>query len=680
MSTRSTVVQLIQNPIGKQAQVITAVPYLQAHINKHIQNRKAAGLSPFPSLSIIHTTHFLPLSTAFKPCVICAFEYVRTCTTLNQGGCTEIEMKQNCDYVNDMFIEVDTPEVSCTSTTLPDIVVKPKDVNIYAANSNRSLNFGTGALNTPQQEATAGLVNVVDGVNYVYDTNTSQFVTSQITGSDGKLYEIRVAGVGELSGGISYTYVDHQGNFIAGPNGQASNPDINGFGTGQGDRVTRANYVRAADLLGLKYFHSNIFKVDDNNISEYHSMAMVNFRERRLGPSIRRAFDRLVGQEDVLEEVSYNHTSVGGTTTGFAVGGSQLSFGRKHTRRSTGLQTPKPVQPSQKLYIPCIHWFNTERKTSLPVVCMPDGKLVISLQASRLDHLYFPAPGVFIQETVHAYSVAGGVNGTQADPHIITNRRIPYIIPKSTVVETECCNKNVSLVTCNILLDELIHLMIISRIGFNLISLTREENIILSDIHKCDNIPVNQLKWPTEYLHINDQPLSNFDHTNPESAENWWRCGHQTKYDASDMQHFTRKGLNLAGTANTFWKENLQLGCTYERHSENVIDTLGVNIYDTYFYSKDNKREFYSQYLPYAYSNGFISGDTLHNSIFITFANIPGPYQPSGFVNLSKTKEMFLSIVANEGISLIKKARLNIQSNCRNFLLIADGSCIVRFS
>jgi hypothetical protein len=146
------------------------------------------------------------------------------------------------------------------------------------------------------------------------------------------------------------------------------------------------------------------------------------------------------------------------------------------------------------------------------------------------------------------------------------------------------------------------------------------------------------------------------------------------------MHHFTRKGLNLAGNANTYWKENLQLGCTYHRQTVNLVDTLGVNIYDTYFYNKDNRREFYSQYLPYAYSNGYIYGDTLHNSIFITFANIPGIFQPSGFVNLSKTKEMYLEITSNADVSIIKKARLNIQAAARNFLLIADGSCIVRFA
>lgn len=677
MTTRSSVVQLIQSPYGKQATLLTAIPFLQAYINKHIQQRKAQGLSPFPSLTIIHVTHFLPLSTAFKPCVICAFEYVRTCEQLNPGSCTELEIKQNCDYINDMYIEVDTPEVSCEAVALPDIVVKPRDIDVYSANGNKSLNFGTGLLNTASDES-SGNINVPDGVNYEYDSVGGVYVDTQVQ-SNGKLYTIRVASLTEASGGISYTYVDKNGNFVAGPNGQAVTPGVNGFGAGQSSRVLRANYVKAADFIGLKYFHSNIFKVDDNNISEYHSLALINFRERRLPPSIRPAFDRLVGQEEIVNEISENHTLSGSTSSGFAVGGTQQVHNRQYHRVANGLQTPKPLHPTQKLIIPCIHWFNIERKTSLPVVCMPDGKLVISVHASPLNHLFFPAAGIYIQETIHAYSVLGGVNGTQADPHVIVNRRIPYTIPASKVTETDCCNRNVALVTCNILLDELIHLMVISRIGFNLITLIREENISLNCADTDVELRVNQLKWPTEYLHINDQPYANFDNSKPDTAENWWRCGYQEKYDASEFVHFTRKTA-IAGPANTYWKESLQIGSRSHKLVTNVVQTLGVNIYDTYFYSKDNKREFYSHYLPYAYSNGFIMGDTVSNSMFITFANIPGPHQPSGFVNLSKTKEMFLDIKANPNISLSNKARINIQSWCRNFLLIADGSCIVRFA
>jgi len=679
MTSRSTVVQLIQNVIGRQASLLTAGPFLQAVINRHINNRTAQGLPPFPSIGIIHTTHFLCLSTAFKPCVVTAFEYVKTTETLNEGACTEIELKQNCDYVNDMYIEIDTPVVTCDPVALPDIVVKPKDLNVYAANGNKSLNFGTGQLNNATEEA-SGNITVTDGFNYQYDVLGGDFAATTSITSNGKIYNINYSlPLDNTSiGGISYTYVDQHGNFIAGPNGQAVTPDKNGFGAGQGSRILRANYVRACDFPGVKYFHHNIFKVDDNNISEYHSLAQMNFRERRLTPTVRKAFDRLVGQEEVFDEIAENHTAAGDTSSGFAAGASQLEYGRHYHRRASGLQTPKPSQPSQRLYIPCMHWFNIERKTSLPVVCMPDGRLVISVHNSPLDHIFFPAAGIYIQETVYANSVAGGANGTQADPHVFLNRRIPFIIPGSKV-SASASNKNVSLITCNILLDELIHMMVISRIGFNLITLIRQENITVNSSDSTNELRVQQLKWPTEYLCINDQPYENFDHSKPETAENWWRCGYQTKYDASEFLHVTRREPKIGANA-VYWKEYLQIGCKWERHIEHVVQTLGVNIYDTYFYSKDNKREFYSQYLPYAYCNGFIASDTQHNSIFITFANIPGPYQPSGFVNLSKTKEMFLDMTVSPNISLQSKARINIQSWCRNFLLIADGSCIVRFT
>lgn len=678
MTTRSTIVQLINGGIGRQTQLLYAVPYLHAHIQKYIMHRKAQHLATqWPSISIIHTTHFMPISTSFKPCVIVAFEYVRTCETLKQGCRTEIELKQNCDYISDGYIDVITPEVSCDAVELPDIVVKPFDQDVYSLNGNKSLNFGTGLLNTATQEA-SGNINVNFGVNYEYDSTLGAYVDTTITNPlDSKQYVIRVAGSGgDLTGGISYTYVDSQGSFIAGPNGQAVTPTTNGFGAGQSARVTRANYVKGADLIGLKYFSRNVFKVDDNCISEYTSMALVNYRERRLGPGVKRAFDRLVGQEVPTEETTENHSVSGGTSSGFPVGNAHTAHARHSVKKLDGLQTPKPVQPPTQLYIPLIHWFNLERKTALPVVCMPDGKLVIQLETSKLNELFYPAPNVYIQETIHAYSVLGGTTGTVANPHLIINRRIPYILPLSKVVE-DCCNRSVSLVTCNILLDELIHLMVINRIGFNLITLIREEILSIKG-NESDDIKVNQLKWPTEYLHINDQLYSSVDDRLPETAETWWRCGIHKKIDTSQFLHFTRK--QQVGIVTNYWKESLQIGCEHSRSIEEIITHLGVNIYDTYFYQKENPRSFYADYLPYAYSNGYIFSDEQYQSMFVTFANIPGPYQPSGFVNLSKTKELFLSVKVNPNVSITNKARLAIESWCRNFLLIADGSCIVRFS
>jgi hypothetical protein len=685
-STKAAVVQLIQTAIGKMSAILTAYPFLTASLHQHIRRRKAMGaVSIFPSISVINLTHFCPINTSFKPCIILGFEYVRTTQSYCLGKDIEIELKQNCDYISDMYIEVDTPTVSCSAVALPNIVVKPKDINVYGLNGSHSLNFGTGLLNTTQEEL-SGNVNVVDGVNYLIVANAP---TPTNVVSNGKTYLLSPA-AGNIAGSISYTYVDLDGNFVAGPDGTTSNPDLNGFGTGaQAPKVLYANYVRAADYLGFKYFSKNLFKVDDNPISEYSSMAMIGYRERIVSPIARPVLDRLIGQEVAVTQIADNYSQTDKTSSGFAVGGPQASHQRHHYKSAGGLQTPKPVQPSTRLEIPCIHWFNRALAQALPVACMPDGQLRLQLCVSPISSLFYPAPALYIQETITAYDVTGqappGVAGpgTQANPNVVTNRRIPYIIPGSVLVKDESCNTCITLVMNQILMDELIHNMIISRVGFNMIQLFREERDCVKNSDGPLRLDINQLKWPTMYIIVFDRPYSNFDDSRPETAENWWRCGYQSKYDASDFLHYTRKGLNVAGNASTWTKESLQVGCKQVRNVVDVISNLGVNLYDSYYFQPENRRTFYSDLLPFAFHNGLIHSDENdHGSIFITFSYLPGMYQVAGFANLSKTKELFYDIKFTVGIDINVNNKVEIisVSVCVNFLLISDGSCVVRYA
>lgn len=680
MSTRPAIIQLVQGPLGKLSAILYANTFLHQSLTAQIAARERGGyINKYPALAAVLLTHFLPINTSFKPCVICAFEYVRTTESICPGKRTEIEMKQNCDYINDMYLEYDTPEVSCTLAQLPDIVVKPKDTNTYVFNGSVSLNFATGALNTPDQEANSGNINVVDGFNYRYDTIAGAFIDTPIT-INGANYIIRVqtGGLNPVpNGGISYTYVDQNYHFIAGPDGTVSNPGVNGFGTGgQLARVQRANHVYGAELFGLKLYPHNCFKVDDNVISPYSSRAATNYRTRMLGPLTRPAFDRLIGQEVPRDVIEYNYSSEGSTGSGLPHGSAQTHHSRMYSRSADGLQTPKPVHRSTRIITPLLHWFNTQRRTSLPVTCMPDGKLVIEIEMEKLENMFFPAPSIFIEERLYAVNVADA-NGTLAVPNISATRRIPYLIPKSTVTANSSC-ECVSLVSCNILLDELIHNIIINRIGFNLITLFKEEISCAKDSN-CTTVNINQLKWPTEYIHISDYLAENVDNRLPSAGRTWHRCGKITTEDTSEYDTLPTRRQN--GAVNIFETHRFASKIRYTSHTQNIVQNLGVYIYDSPFFCKHNTREFYADYLPFTYSNGTINCDTdAHAPIFITFANMPGIYQPTGFVNLSKNKNMYLELTYGVDFDSRNKVFLHSVANARNFILIADGSCIVRFS
>lgn len=678
MSTRASVVQLINSPIGKMSTLLYAQPFLTSTLHKHIELRKLRKyINIFPPISIISLTHFIPINNSFKPCIIMAFEYIRNTVVYTPGKSIEVELKQNCDYINDIYLEVTTPVVSCTPVTLPPIVVKPADGNVYAANASHSLNFGTGALNTAVQE-TSGNINVFNGFNYIMTAPSTPQASTPIT-SGSETYNILASTGAGNYGGISYIYTDIDGNFIAGPDGTNANPTLNGFG-GAGTAVTYANNVKAADFIGFKFFHRNLFKIDDNPISDYTSQAMVNYRERLVTPLIRPALDRLIGQEvpstQICEKLSVN----GKYPSGFTVGSPQLDTSRQYIKAATnGLQTSQPSQPQTVLRIPCIHWFNIALAQALPVACMPDGQLRLQLDVSPLWHLFYPAPGIYIQETL--YAVDSTAPGTIAHPNIYNSRRIPFTIPGSVVIATDDSNTCITVVAGQYLMDELVHTMIISRVGFNMILLFREETVVLKTEGR-QNINLTQLKWPTDFLFINDQPYWNIDETNPDTAENWWRCGYQRKYDGSTYLHNIRKNT-VAGT-DIWTKENLQVSYLSVRHVDDVVTELGVNLYDTYYFEPHNHRIFYSDLLVYTFHNGLIhTSDDQHASLFVTFSYLPGMYQTAGFVNLSKSKELYFSLnVAADPNSVngYIKVRLVTIARGRNFILIADGSAVLRYA
>jgi hypothetical protein len=63
----------------------------------------------------------------------------------------------------------------------------------------------------------------------------------------------------------------------------------------------------------------------------------------------------------------------------------------------------------------------------------------------------------------------------------------------------------------------------------------------------------------------------------------------------------------------------------------------------------------------------------------INFGFLPGDYQPSGHVNLSRVREFYLNYTSSF-ISRNNKVELIVLADLINFLLIKDGSAVLRYS
>jgi len=656
--------------VGKTDRIIHASSFLCSRLHNIIAYRRKHRMDNiYPSISEIKTTHFICFDVSFKPCVITAHEYVKQASKgAVLGDEISFELKFNSDYLNDTFYEFNMPQVSCTAAALPNIIVVPFDQQVYQANNNLPTNFGQGRLATVSELSG---VNVFDGFSYEF--NGVNPVATTVTYSN-QTYTIPVA-VAPALGGISYIYTDANGVFIAGPDGTAVVPTANGFGAGgQAAKVQRANYVRAAELVGAKLTQRCSFEVDTSSVADYYASAIVNYRDRFLCDAFcRNAYDLLIGQEVPYdyyhEKVVQHNTNVPGLGLDLAV----LSTHREVTKVANGLQTPQPVIPPTTLYCPALFWFALKRKDAIPVLCLPDADVRFNVQTAKLENLYYPAVGdTYIQETV---TLVNAAPNDIAHPNVVTQRRIPFLIPGSTVTSSGSFSAHLN--TCQIFLDDCVHTVLLNRIGFHLIRILRHNVVTLDQQEK--NYEITGIKWPVEYVFVRDIPRENQDESFPYfAADNWWRCGHQQiRPDQGSWCESTFP--TVVGQNVVYNKQITQCHPASVRTVVPAITQFGVDIYDTTFFEKRDST-FYRQYIPYAYCNGYIlsnNGPQFQQNIMYNFAEIPGYSNPNGHFNISKTRQITYQIDANLGSS--GRVDCYTDAHCLNFIVISDGSLALRY-
>jgi hypothetical protein len=65
--------------------------------------------------------------------------------------------------------------------------------------------------------------------------------------------------------------------------------------------------------------------------------------------------------------------------------------------------------------------------------------------------------------------------------------------------------------------------------------------------------------------------------------------------------------------------------------------------------------------------------------MFMPCCLYPGAYQPSGHINMSRARECNLELKGS-WLSSSNVGQLYVNVSAINFLLVADGSCVLRFN
>lgn len=291
-----------------------------------------------------------------------------------------------------------------------------------------------------------------------------------------------------------------------------------------------------------------------------------------------------------------------------------------------GFQTLKKVQEELEVFIPLQFWF-----------CNP--KFALSNNHFVYGKTYLEFDFVDASDLVICadYAEDGGLF------------RPPEII--------EC-----NLYTNHIFISPEVASVFISKFSFNIIRIHKRIHQILNK--GSEDVLLNGLKFATESMYVVFRPIENEINTN--FPETWYNNNAIEYKEVPYPIIMTTEGLKTLGYTNAYYYSEKRV------IEELGLSSNGVSIYDSF------SPTFYDSYIPYRYGENSVITPANSGSYLITFNLYPNKEQPSGYLNLSNTRETYLHY-SSRYISMDKPVRLIISARTINFLLLEEGSISIRF-
>jgi hypothetical protein len=448
-------------------------------------------------------------------------------------------------------------------------------------------------------------------------------------------------------------------------------------------------------------------QVNGNPLDEYDSEVM-NFHQKFfITPMKQIGWDRCMGQENAHQ----GYTTVASSS----ISGSHNYRGalvREGLQFFDGPQTPKVTQPQIDLWIPLLFWFNQDPRLAVPSVSIPYGQRFINVTLAQANE---------ILQHQHAYNPAADSPGNFPPP-------VPDVLT---------CDLYIN----NIFVNPEIHDIFIKRIGFSLIRVHRRQ--YTRDSKATDQILLNQLKWPIETIYCGFRPIGNIDVTSSALLYSWnMYCelspvtvntsslGNGYSFAAAlpatnitadaytaNFVSFTGLGLDFAaslGVAGTTVLSVNQLNSVLLSHAypaligtfansstptateidnalpspfvqatyydmSQTMDVITIEAHGVPLYNQIPS-PFFNRYVPLTYGGTHVQTPYDIGAYMITFNLYPGSYQPSGHVNISRAREFYFNYTSSVVGSTISSADLSVVAIAINFLLISDGSAVLRYS
>ena len=679
MST-GAVFKLIAND-GKADRMIMATKLLNQRIKDVMCARNAAGKADItPTLVDLERTHILYVNAHFKPFAAIGYEYNKVRPQSGSaalGTGVTFSIPQFGDFFHDMVCRV------------------------------RLTSCSADAVQTPQQGTAAFPWNQVSGVN-------------------------------EYQGqSVYYNIVDAFGNVVV----------AGGTAGAQTPRVPYQNLVRYCEYPGNRLFNQVKFDVNGNPLDAYDEMVPTMLEKFCTLPHKRAGFNRLVGQEVILDgytgpiqavAIDNDATAVNGLQTpaniinrntagqsnqtvvmyeedplgaAQSVLGSacenlnipaaaaqypwgayqpQYDISRQYKQFVSGPQTPKPTQPILEIWNKLRFWFNDDVRLSIPSVSIPFGQRFISIELTSAANLVFEFPGMYLETVIDngVAPIAPFPAGTQgiipAEPAGIVGpeRLRQKVYAPLTALGGFGSNAPsvdaIELYINNIFVNPEVHDIYIKRIGFSLIRVYRQQR--QRSAYGASELLLSQLKWPIEYMFIGARPQWNINAANNLQWRDWHRLSHVISGNC-DTPSLAEAPITEEFQANSRAPSGSVIGAVVPDQYYLPVPTVdsmaltshGIVIFDNF------ADTFFSSYMPFHYGGTSLCTPDDVGALFVNMALFPRSYQPSGHLNISRARETYLKWNSTY-ISSTSPVDFIIVAVAINFLLITDGSAVLRYS
>ena len=680
MST-GAVFKLIAND-GKADRMIMATKLLNQRIKDVMCARTAAGKADVtPTLVDLERTHILYVNAHFKPFAAIGYEYNKV---RPQSGGTDLgsgvtfSIPQFGDFFHDMVCRV------------------------------RLSGFAARPQQTPLQSPTNPVLSPANP----FPANSG-------------------AGTATVT---SYNLVDAFGNVLVSAANYTAAPYS----------VAYQNFVRYCEYPGNRLFRAVKFDVNGNPLDAYDEMVPAMLEKFCTPPHKRAGYDRLVGQEVALTgyggldyarvtDANYANTpgnvitragenqsnqtvalyrlaqlagqtapGPGGalgptgapTVVGSAVvalnpqgqsGGlfqNQYDVSRKLQQVVNGPQTPKPSQPPLEIWNKLRFWFNDDVRLSIPSVSIPFGQRFISVDLCLQSALAFEFPSIFLETVVDQADAPGG----------LTLRRKTYSPIFQAGGLTPISVDRMELYINNIFVNPEVHDIYIKRIGFSLIRVYRQQRQTTDS--SVGETLLSQLKWPVEYMFVGLRPTWNVSSQNANQWRDWHRLtrlvdatsdaalpagavGVPAPTDPLNMSNF--QGASVAEVPFSALSSYIdrvmpdQYYLPVPTVDSMALTSHGIVIFDNF------ADTFFSSYMPFHFGGTALCTPEDVGALFVNMALFPRSYQPSGHLNISRARETYLKWTSTY-ITAATPADLIVVAVALNFLLITDGSAVLRYS